>query len=136
MVGIDTNILVRQLVQDDPEQSELARRLVEDVCTVGNPGYVGLVVLCEVVWVLSSAYGFGRAEIATALRQVLLTETFDVQDHSLAWLALREYQASGADFADCVISIANRNRGCKTTYTFDKQASRSAGFTLLTEKSF
>jgi predicted nucleic-acid-binding protein len=135
MVGLDTNILVRQLIQDDPEQSQLVRHLVEDVCTVENPGHVELVVLCEVVWVLSAAYGFGRADIAAALRQILLTETFDVQEHALAWLALREYQSSGADFADCVIAIANRDRGCKTTYTFDKQASRSTGFTLLTEKS-
>jgi predicted nucleic-acid-binding protein len=135
MVGIDTNILVRQLVQDDPEQSELARHLVEEVCTVDNPGHVGLIVLCEVVWVLTTAYGFDRTEIALALRQILLTETFAVEEHSLAWLALRQYQASGTDYADCLIAIANRTRGCTTTHTFDRRAARCAGFTLLTQTS-
>ncbi|MFZ4398064.1 MAG: PIN domain-containing protein [Kiritimatiellia bacterium] len=132
MVGLDTNVLVRYMVQDDKIQAELSRRLIEDACRPDNPGAITLVVLCELVWVLHTAYGFTRKQIAGALRQILVTDCFDVDDHALAWVAFRDYEVSHADYADCVIARLNQARGNQTTYTFDKRAADLPGFTLLT----
>jgi predicted nucleic-acid-binding protein len=131
MIGIDTNVLVRHMVQDDAGQAVLATELIESHCSVAAPGHVNLVVLCELVWVLSTAYGFARAQIAGALRQILVTESLDIQEHALAWCAARDYAEGHCDYADCVIARLNAARGTSTTFTFDRQAGRSPGFTLL-----
>ena len=109
--------------------------MIEDTCSPDAPGSITLLVLCELVWVLGSAYGYARGQIVMALRQVLVTDCFDVQDHALAWAALRDYEAGHADYADHVIARQNLARGSRTTYTFDKAAAAGAGFTLLTGKA-
>ena len=131
MVGLDTNVLVRHMVQDDTAQAALARRLIEEECSLEAPGSITLIVLCELVWILVSAYGYSRSQIAGALRQILVTDCFDVEDHALAWAALQEYTAGDADYADCVIARMNHARGSQTTFTFDKRAAGLPGFTLL-----
>ncbi|MCK5801852.1 MAG: type II toxin-antitoxin system VapC family toxin [Lentisphaeria bacterium] len=135
MIGIDTNVLVRQIVQDDEGQAALAQELIEDRCSPKNQAHLPLVVLCELVWVLNTAYRYSRKQIVLALRQVLVTDCFDVEQHALAWIALYDYDASGADYADCVIAQLNREQGAETTYTFDKKAGKNKGFTLLTTGS-
>ena len=131
MIGIDTNVLVRHMVQDDAKQAKLATDLIENGCSKESPASIPLIVLCETAWVLDSAYGYARNDIVMALRQILLTESFDVEAHDVAWNALSDYQDRKADFADSIITRLNRIRGCDTTYTFDKQASHLSGFTLL-----
>lgn len=132
MIGLDTNVLVRHMVQDDEAQAALARELLEERCSPAVPGHVALIVLCELVWVLGSAYGYTRGQIALALGQILVTDCLDVEEHALAWAALRDYETSGADYADAIISRLNRTRGSRTTFTFDRKAARVGGFTLLT----
>ena len=136
MIGLDTNVLVRHMVQDDELQSALASELIEERCSPAEPGHIALIVLCELVWVLRSAYGYTRGQVALALRQVLVTDCFDVEEHALAWAALRGYEAGGADYADSVIARLNGARGSRTTFTFDRRAARLSGFTLLTEHDF
>lgn len=131
MIGVDTNILVRLMVQDDEEQGRVAAELIESRCTPADPGYVNLVVLCELVWVLSTAYGYTRDEVSTALRQVLVTDCLEVEEHALAWVALLDYAQGNGDYADCVIGRLNERGGATTTFTFDKRASRNERFTLL-----
>ena len=131
MIGIDTNVLVRHMVQDDAGQAALASELIENRCSVAAPGHVNLVVLCELVWVLSAAYGFSRAQIAGALRQILVTESLDIQEHTLAWCAVRDYAEGHCDYADGIIARLNAAHGTATTFTFDRQAGHSFGFTLL-----
>ena len=133
MVGIDTNILVRHMVQDDVKQAKLATALIETECSPANPAHIPLLVLCETVWVLSSAYGYAREQITMALRQIMLTESFDIEEHAIAWNALAGYENGNADFADGIITRLNRERGCTTTYTFDKKAAKLPGCTLLTK---
>ena len=133
MIGLDTNVIVRQIVQDDPVQGELASELIEQRCSPAEPAHIPLIVLCELVWVLSSAYGYSRSQIVTALRQVLVTDCFDVEEHALAWAALQDYAAGSADYADHIIVRLNRARGCRSTFTFDRRAARHPEFTLLTE---
>lgn len=130
MIGLDTNILVRHITQDERAQAELARVLIEERCRATAPGLVSLIVLCELVWVLTSAYGYARQQVAVALRQVLITDCFDVEQHALAWAALRDYEAGTADYADAVIARLHQLRGAETTYTFDKRAAQLPGFTL------
>jgi len=131
VIGIDTNVLVRFIVQDDEQQARIASELIEHRCSASSPGYVNLIVLCELVWVLSYSYGYARNEVATALRQLLLTDCLDVEEHALAWEALQDYAQGNADFADCVIARINDIKGARTTFTFDKQAGSNERFTLL-----
>jgi predicted nucleic-acid-binding protein len=131
MVGIDTNVLIRYIVQDDAGQAALARELIEKGCSPQDPASIPLIVLCESVWVLSVTYGYSRGQVASVLRQILLTESFDVEAHAMAWNALYDYQADRADYADCLIARLNQERGCRTTFTFDRKAARLPGFTLL-----
>lgn len=92
-----------------------------------------MIVLCELVWVLSGAYRYDRALIARVLLQIMVTECFDIERHSLAWLAQRDYAAGSADYADCLIVRLNRAHGSSTTYTFGRKAARLDGFMLLGE---
>ena len=131
MIGLDTNVLVRYIVQDDPEQAEAAERLIESRCTAQSPGYVGVPVLVELVWVLTAAYRYDRPVVASVIRQLLRTAELQVEHRETAWSALREFEAGGADFADCLIGHRNRARGCDRTYTFDRGAARGLHFTLV-----
>ena len=127
MIGLDTNVLVRYIAQDDKTQSPRATRLIERECSVSMPGYVGLVVLAEVVWVSESRYGATREEIAQIVRRILSIRQLLVQDAETAWKALRSFEAGKADFADCLIERTAFGAGCERTMTFDKKA----GMTLL-----
>lgn len=128
MIGLDTNVLVRYIVQDDAEQAQAAARVIEGRCTAQAPGYVGVPVLVELVWVLTAAYRYEKSVVASVIRQVLITTELLVEDKETVWAALREFETSGGDFADCLIAHRNRARGCAQTYTFDRRA--AAGSTL------
>jgi predicted nucleic-acid-binding protein len=131
MIGVDTNVLVRYIAQDDPIQSSRATAFIDNDCSVGTPGFVSLVVLAEVVWVGESCYGATRKEIAEILRRMLSVKQLVVQDAETAWKALRAFESSTADFADCLIERTASAAGCERTMTFDKRASK-AGMVLLT----
>lgn len=128
MIGLDSNVLVRYIVQDDPEQASAASRLIEGQCTARSPGHVNLVVLVEVVWVLTRAYGYGRTDVAGVVSQLLRTTEFDIEDTDAVWAALREFEVGAADFADYVIARRNRDAGCGRTYTFDRKAATGRHF--------
>jgi len=130
MKGIDTNVLVRYLVQDDPDQARKASRFIAEGCTAEDPGIVNRIVLCELVWVLESAYSYSREKVALALEGMLRTAQFKIENHEEAWSSLREYR-SGADFAAALICHVNRGLGCEATVTFDRRAGRMAGFIVL-----
>lgn len=129
MNGLDTNVLVRYLVQDDAAQGVAAAALIESLCTADQPGRIDHVVLCELVWVLESAYGYAPAVVANVVRQLLETSELSVESPALAWAALRGYEAGEADLADLLVGQRNRAAGCETTFTFDRRAARSTLFT-------
>jgi predicted nucleic-acid-binding protein len=135
MRGIDTNVLVRFVLQDDKTQAALASELIENHSSAINPVFINLIVLCEFVWVLSSAYGYVREQISLALRQILVTECFEVEKHDLAWAAVGDYSEGKGDYADCLIARINELNGAGTTFTFDKKAARNSRFTLLSGES-
>ena len=127
MIGLDTNVLVRYIAQDHKVQSQRATTLIEKECSTSMPGYVGLVVLAEVVWVSESRYDASREEIAQIVRRLLSIRQLIVQDAEVAWKALRAFETSKADFADRLIERTAFAAGCVRTMTFDKRA----GMTLL-----
>lgn len=134
MIGLDTNVLVRHLVQDEPRQSALATRFIATECTREAPCYVNRIVLCELIWVLESAYGYRRQLIADVLERIVRTVQFRIEDTQSATAALRSYRGTAADFADCLLIEANRRHGCAETVTFDKSAGALDGARLLAQR--
>jgi predicted nucleic-acid-binding protein len=122
MVGLDTNVLVRYLTRDAPEQYRAAKAFIESTCTQENPGVIGPVVLCELVWVLTGAYDATKAEVVRVVDQLLRTRQLVVQDRDVVRRALADYQHRSADFADCLIGRMNQEAGCTETVTFDRRA--------------
>ena len=131
MIGLDTNVLVRYLVQDDPGQSRKAAQVIAKRCTRDDPGFVNRIVLCELVWVLESAYGYSKDTIVVVLEKLLRTSQLKIEDMQSAWIAFRIYQKGKADFADCLLGTTNRIGGCNETVTFDRAASKLEDFQLL-----
>lgn len=131
MKGLDTNVLIRHLIQDNPAQAKLATRFITSECSREEPGFINRIVLCETVWVLESAYGYSREEIGAVLERVIRTHQFRIEDVQAAWTALRLYRAGKADFADCLLGETNRIAGCAETVTLDKKAAQAGGLRLL-----
>lgn len=130
MTGLDTNVLVRYIMQDDAAQSAKATKLIESL-TREKPGFVTLVSVVELVWVLSSAYGLTRGQLSKALDALLHARQLVVDQADQVVRALRIYSAGSADFADCLIERTAAQAGCEATMTFDRAAAKSAGMTLL-----
>ncbi len=131
MIGLDTNVLVRYLTQDDEAQAAVATRLVETQLSAQRPGFIGPIVLCELVWVLETGYGHTRAELAPILWKLLAAEEFRIQARDEVVMALQAYESTTADFADALLGMQNRRAGCEATVTFDKKAARLATHRLL-----
>jgi predicted nucleic-acid-binding protein len=128
MIGIDTNVLVRHLVQDDLSQSRAATQVITKQCTRDDPGFINRIVLCELVWVLESAYGYPKDTIVAVLEKLLRTSQLKIEDAQSAWTAFRMYQKGKADYADCLLGATNRIAGCDSTVTFDQAAIKLEGF--------
>lgn len=130
MIGLDTNVLVRYIMQDDAKQSARANRLIDGL-TPTDPGYITVVSVIELVWVLSSSYELNRGQVARALDALIHSKQIVVAQAEHIVRALRVYQSGSADFADCLIERMSASAGCTHTYTFDKAASKVAGMTLV-----
>jgi predicted nucleic-acid-binding protein len=128
--GLDTNVLLRPLTQDDPAQAAVVRALFQAAEEQGEHFHVSTIVLCEVCWILRG-YDYSRAEIAEALEKLLATPLFEIQDRELVRRALREYRTGRGDFADYLIGWQNRQAGCSDTVTFDGKLGRTPGFAVL-----
>lgn len=131
MIGLDTNVLVRYIMQDDAKQAASATRLIESR-SAASPGFVPLICVVELGWVLSSAYELDKAHLAEALEGLLRTKELVVERAETVWKALRIFQRSNADFADCLIERSAAALGCAKTMTFDRGAAKSAGMALIT----
>ena len=131
MIALDTNVLIRYLVQADPAQAKLANKFIEANCTDESPCFIGLIVLCELAWVLERNYGQDRAQIAHIIEQLLQVGQLDVMQPDIVWRALSDYKASNADFPDHLLARVNKANGCEVTVTFDKKVTKQPGFELL-----
>jgi predicted nucleic-acid-binding protein len=131
VIGLDTNVLVRYLAQDDRIQSPLATKFLEGSLSQKEPGFVATVVLAELVWVLESNYQFGREQIANLLDALLRAQQLKFQDQDSANQALRDFRTTKADYVDCLVQRIGSGAGCSQTVTFDRAASRITGMRLL-----
>jgi predicted nucleic-acid-binding protein len=130
MTGIDTNVLVRYIVQDDPSQSQSSSTFIESLSD-NSTGMIDLIVLIELVWVLSRAYGYDKKSIGQVIEQIMVTDCFYIEFSEVAWSALRAYKEGSADFSDYCIGLMNRRNGVSKTVTFYRKAAKHELFTLL-----
>jgi len=130
VTGLDTNVLARYIMQDEPAQSAKATAMIESL-TAADPGYIPLVCVVELYWVLTSCYALSDAQVASALEALVRTKQFVVERADVVVRALRVFQAGKADWPDCLIERSAAHAGCSQTVTFDKGAARHAGMVLL-----
>lgn len=131
MIGLDTNVIVRFLAQDDAAQSPVATRLMGRL-TRERPGFISTVVLAEISWVLSRAYKASRGDIANAVEGLLRSAELVVENAEAAYRALAAYQAStSAEFADALIAQIALLAGADETVSFDQNAAAELGMRLL-----
>ena len=130
MIGLDTNVVVRFIMQDDAKQSPKANRLIESL-TIEIPGFVSVVSIVELGWVLSSAYGLNREQVGQAIEALLRTKEIVIDRADQVLRALRVFNATSADFADCLIERTAAAAGCDRTMTFDQNAAKVAGMSLI-----
>ncbi|PMV22076.1 MULTISPECIES: PIN domain-containing protein [unclassified Pseudomonas] len=130
MIGLDTNVLVRYITQDDPVQSAKASDLIESL-TTASPGFISLVSIVELVWVLQSCYQSAKSDVVMVLETLLRTRELTVEHAEIIWQALRKFVANKADFADCLIERCAHAAGCEYTATFDLNAIKTTGMKRL-----
>jgi predicted nucleic-acid-binding protein len=131
MIGLDTNVLLRYLAQDDPTQSRRATEIIERRLTEEAPGFVSLVNILEVVWVLKSLFKRSRQEVANDIEMLLAADTLEVQNEQEVYTAVVALRNGTGAFEDALIGSLGVWRGCSATLTFDEDAARRLhGFQL------
>lgn len=130
MIGLDTNVIVRYIMQDDARQAAKANALIDGL-TTESPGFITITSVVELVWVLSSFFELRRDQIAQALDALLHAKQLIIDQTEHVVRAARMYATGSADFADCLIERTASAAGCERTMTFDVAASKTAGMTLI-----
>jgi predicted nucleic-acid-binding protein len=131
VIGIDTNVLLRLLTEDDAAQAAAVRRLLAPLDAVAESVLINDIVLVETLWTLRRLYGFDRAGQAEVLGHLLSALTFGFEDREVLSQALTLFIESSADFSDCLIAAKNTRWGCESTATFDRSMASLAGVALL-----
>lgn len=129
MFALDTNILVRYIMQDDKEQALQATKAIEGL-TTDKQGFISSIVLCEVNWVLKSAYHIPKEQCIAALNKIISVAVFDIEHIECCLQALKAWQKGSADFSDYLIQSIAEAKGYAVTLSFDKKALKSKGFRL------
>jgi predicted nucleic-acid-binding protein len=130
MIGLDTNILVRYLAQDDPVQSAKATEIIERRLTEENPGFISIVAIVETVWVLERAYRLSAYEIAAAIERSLQADVLVVENEQQVFTAMIALKDGRGSFVDALIGALSEKAGCLRTLTFDRKALKLPGFEL------
>ncbi len=130
MIGLDTNVVVRYLTHDDPVQTAAATKVIESF-SQDSPGFLSLLVIAELVWVLETSYRFEKNEIEHVLDTLLRSKELVIERAEIVAQALRTFSASRADFVDCLIERCGYAAECQYIVTFDRPAAGTAGMKLL-----
>ncbi|MDI6753879.1 MAG: type II toxin-antitoxin system VapC family toxin [Thermodesulfobacteriota bacterium] len=130
--GLDTNVLVRYLTQDDERQAEAAAKAIEGAAAKGEKMLIQPIILCELVWVLESAYDFPKTDLLRVLEGVLRIAQFEIAEKDTVWQALSDYRQGKGDFSDYYLGRANEKAGAAITLTFDKTLKGIPRFHVLT----
>ena len=127
MIALDTNVLLRYVIDDDPVQSAGAARLIDDELTAVSPGFVSLIVICEMIWAMMQTYCLPRANVARTLEGLLNMARLEIEAREI----VRQAVLLSGDIADAIIHLTGRENGCSHTLTFDKKFARMDGVELL-----
>jgi predicted nucleic-acid-binding protein len=130
MIGLDTNVVVRYLAQDDPIQSPEAVHIFEQRLTEQDPGFVSVVAMAETVWVLQRVYGLTDGDTAAAIERMLQVDVLVVESEQEVFVAMIALKDGRGSFADALIRALDAKGGCSHTLTFDRMALRLPGFEL------
>ena len=128
MIGLDTNVVVRYLTQDDPVQSPKATALIERGLTEEEPGFVSVVAMAETAWVLERIYGLTAEELAAAIERMLEVNVLIVESEQEVFTAMIAIKEGRGSFADALIGALGAKVGCSHTVTFDQKALRLPAF--------
>lgn len=131
MAALDTNILVRYLVEDDDAQLAAAKKLIRAAVRAGDTLYVPITVMLELEWVLRSNFGFTKDTVTETLSALLSTAELSFESELAIEVALAQYQASSADFSDCIHAALAYAAGESPLWTFDRAAAKVEGARLL-----
>jgi predicted nucleic-acid-binding protein len=129
VIGIDTNVLVRIIVQDDIVQTDQAIDLIKKEETV----FISAVVLCEAAWVFETCYMLTKQQLIDVFERILRIRQFGIEYSDTIWLAIEEYKRINTDLSDCIIGAIAQHHECTAIATFDKKAAKSAYFVLISE---
>jgi predicted nucleic-acid-binding protein len=130
--GLDTNILVRYLTEDDPRQAAAAVKEIKGAGRKGEKLVVQPLVLCELAWVLESAYGVGKKELLDVFERILRTAQFEIPGKDIVWRSLADYRGGKGDFSDHLLGRMNEDDGASITMTFDRALKGNPRFHVLT----
>jgi predicted nucleic-acid-binding protein len=128
MIGLDTNVFVRYLAQDDPIQSANATELIENRLSEYDPGFISIVAMVETVWVLERAYRLSDEDIAATIERTLQADMLVVECEQQVFTAMVALKEGTGSFADALIGALGTKAGCSATVTFDQKALRLPGF--------
>ncbi|MFZ0771421.1 MAG: type II toxin-antitoxin system VapC family toxin [Candidatus Sulfotelmatobacter sp.] len=129
MIGLDTNVVIRFLTHNHAKQTAAAVRVMDSLSS-DSPGFLSLIVIAEIVWVLKISYGFTKKEIEQVLEGLLRSKELVIERAEIVSQALRKFRDSRAGFADCLIERCGHAAECEHTFTFDQDAAE-AGMRLL-----
>jgi predicted nucleic-acid-binding protein len=132
VIGLDTNVLVRYITQDDPGQSAQATALIESLDST-QPGFISVVAMAELGWVLSRAYRVDRRQLARVVRGLLDASELAVQQSDVVRRALGQFERGAAEFSDALIAELGVHAGAEVTATFDQKAARLAHMILVAD---
>ena len=132
MTGLDTNVLMRYLLQDDPKQTRQASQIIDRQLSEQNPGFVNLATILEIVWVLRSLLKRSPSEIATHLEQLLAADSLEIQNEQQVFEAAFALKRGTGEFEDALIGALNAWAGCSHTLTFDRKTARLPHFQVMT----
>jgi predicted nucleic-acid-binding protein len=130
-VGLDTNLLVQYVTQDDPRQAKVVDAFLDEALAEGTTLRVSCIVLCELAWVLQSLYGYPKHELERTLDALVAVQQLEIEERDLVILALEDYRRGGAEFSDYLIGRKNQATGCDHTVTFDRKLKAAPTFKVL-----
>lgn len=131
MIGLDANVLIRYFAEDDPVQLKTVTEILDSQLTPESPGFVSIVALVELIWVLRSRYRFKRLELARVVQTLLRSEKLVVQEQESVYVALDALRDNLGSFSDLLVRELGAKAGCEVTMTFDRKAARLDGFELI-----
>ena len=130
MIGLDTNILVRYFIQDDPEQTRLAVNLIDSLSPTES-GWIGVAVFMELDWVMNNVLKVKKDRVVEIFDTLLVSQELVMENADIVREALQLYRSRNTDFSDCLIASAAKAAGCSRTVTLDRIAARDAGMELV-----